>query len=84
MQEIDALQAENSLEVLLDRVERGEEIVITRQGMPVARLVPYEGAFNNRPLAQAALERIRARARNVRAGEFSCELLKSDRDSGRP
>lgn len=28
---------------LIDRVEAGEEIVITRQGRPVARLVPAPG-----------------------------------------
>ena len=40
MTEIGAFEAKNSLGSLLDRVERGEEIVITRHGKPVARLVP--------------------------------------------
>lgn len=34
--------AKNRLSELLDRVERGETIVITRHGEPVARLVPFE------------------------------------------
>ena len=42
MNEIGAFQAKNTLGSLLDRVERGEEIVITRHGKPVARLVPAE------------------------------------------
>ena len=44
MQEIGAFEAKNKLAALLDRVERGEEIVITRHGKAVARLVPNVGA----------------------------------------
>jgi prevent-host-death family protein len=38
--EIGAFEAKNKLGMLLDRVEYGEEIVITRHGKPIARLVP--------------------------------------------
>lgn len=41
MIEIGAFEAKNTLGGLLDRVEQGEEIVITRRGKPVARLTPY-------------------------------------------
>lgn len=34
--------AKTHLSRLLDRVERGEEILIARNGMPVARLAPIE------------------------------------------
>jgi prevent-host-death family protein len=34
--------AKTNLSQLIDRVELGETIVITRHGMPVARLVPYQ------------------------------------------
>lgn len=34
--------AKTHLSQLLQRVERGEEIVIARAGRPVARLVPHE------------------------------------------
>ena len=33
--------AKTHLSRLVDRVERGEEVVIARAGRPVARLVPY-------------------------------------------
>lgn len=46
MSEIGAIKAKNRLGALLDRVERGEEIVITRRGKPVARLVPAEASFD--------------------------------------
>ena len=37
---IGAFEAKTKLSELLDRVERGEEIVITRRGKPAARLIP--------------------------------------------
>lgn len=40
MREVGTLEARNSFSSLLERVERGEEITITRHGRPVARLVP--------------------------------------------
>lgn len=39
MLEIGAFEAKNTLGALLDRVEKGEEIVITRRGKPVARMI---------------------------------------------
>jgi len=83
MQEIGAFEAKNTLGTLLDRVQEGEEIVITRHGKPVARLVPNAGGID-RSRVQAAVERIRARARSLRAGEFNWDALKADRDVVRP
>lgn len=40
MREVGTLEARNSFSALLEQVERGEEITITRHGKPVARLVP--------------------------------------------
>lgn len=37
---VGAFEAKTHLSALLERVERGEEIVITRHGRPVARLLP--------------------------------------------
>jgi prevent-host-death family protein len=81
--EIDAFEAKNSLSALLDRVELGEVIVITRQGKPIARLVPVTGEFDWSQ-ASAAIERIRARAKELKAGPFDWQALKGDRDAGRP
>jgi prevent-host-death family protein len=83
MREIGAFEAKNTLGSLLDQVEQGEEIVITRHGRPVARLVPNTGGFD-RHQAQAATERIRARAQIWKAGELRWEDLKVDRDAERP
>ena len=83
MPEVGAFEAKNTLGTLLDRVESGEEIVITRHGRPAARLVPYAGGID-RGQAGAALERIRARAARLKAGRFDWAALKADRDAGRP
>ncbi|MCX6022395.1 MAG: type II toxin-antitoxin system prevent-host-death family antitoxin [Chloroflexi bacterium] len=54
MREIGAFQAKNQLGALLDEVEHGEEIVITRHGKPVARLVPMEPGFDRAKAQRAA------------------------------
>lgn len=43
MTEVGAYEAKTHLSHLLDRVEGGERIVITRRGRPVAHLVPLPG-----------------------------------------
>ena len=42
--EINIYAAKTHLSRLIDQVNAGEEIVITRHGRPVARLVPAEAA----------------------------------------
>ena len=83
MLEIGAFEAKNTLGSLLDRVEHGEEIVITRHGKAVARLVPNVGGID-RAQARAAMDRIRKRARKLKFSCFDWETLKVDRDAGRP
>jgi prevent-host-death family protein len=83
MLQIGAFEAKNKLGSLLDLVEAGEEIVITRHGRRVARLVPNSGAAD-RTQAKAAAARIRARAATQATGGFDWESLKRDRDQGRP
>ena len=83
MKEVGAFEAKNMLSALLDRVERGEEIVITRHGKPVARLVPNTGGID-RSQAQAAIQRIRERVSQIRLQQFDWKLLKAERDAGRP
>lgn len=41
--QVDIREARDQLSKLLQQVAAGEEIVITRDGVPVARLVPVEG-----------------------------------------
>lgn len=82
MQEIGAFEAKNTLGTLLDRVEHGEEIIITRHGKPVARLLPHTEIVNQNE-ARAALVRIRKRAQKL-GMRFNWNALKAERDAGRP
>lgn len=80
--EIGAFEAKNKLGMLLDRVECGEEIVITRHGKPIARLVPNTIRIDTLQ-ARVALERIRTRASNLKVA-FDWAAIRADRDAGRP
>ena len=55
---IGAFEAKNKFSELLDRVSRGEEIVITRHDLPVARLAPVE-PHRNRQALQLAVAKMR-------------------------
>ena len=54
VREIGAFEAENKLGTLLDWVAAGEEVLITRHGKAVARLVPATPGFDRAKAAQAA------------------------------
>ena len=81
MREIGAFEAKNKLGTLLDWVEAGEEVLITRRGKPVARLVPAEPGFD-REKARAAANSMRERAVKL-GGKFNWEEWKIYRDEGR-
>ncbi len=54
MATIGAFEAKTHLSALLDRAANGEEIVITRHGKPVARLVSAETPDRKRAVEAAA------------------------------
>lgn len=83
MPEVDAFEAKNKLDQLLDQVERGEEITITRHGKEVARLVPAKHG-SNREEARAAVRSIREHAQQRKFGRFNWSEWKAFRDEGRP
>ena len=64
MREVGAFEAKNKFGQLLDWVEQGEEVTITRHGKEVARLVPARGSFN-RETAREAAKRIRQMSRGI-------------------
>ena len=74
MREIGAFEAKNRLGALLDLVEQGEEVTITRHGKPVARLVAPAQAVDRRAAAAAAT-RIRAMRQGVTLGDVTIKEL---------
>jgi prevent-host-death family protein len=59
MKQIGVYQARTQLPRLLDEVERGETITITRHGRPVARLVPVSAPRCSVDEAIAAIREFR-------------------------
>jgi prevent-host-death family protein len=80
MREIGAFEAKTKLGQLLDQVEHGEEIVITRRGRPVARLVSAEPGFD-REKARRAVAGILEASRGLTLGGLKIKDLISE---GRP
>jgi prevent-host-death family protein len=80
MREIGAFEAKNKLGTLLDWVENGEEVLITRRGKAVARLVPAESGFDRAKARRAADGIIEAR-RGVTLGGLKIKDLVNE---GRP
>ena len=78
MREIQASEAKTHLPQLLDEVERGETILITRYGRPVARLVP-EAERRQAEISQA-VDRIARR--RTSAGRVTTDELIAWRHEG--
>lgn len=75
---IGAFEAKTHLSSLLDRVAEGEEVVITRHGKPVARLVDARDLDKAR--ADEAVESLRRLRRHTTLGGLDWRDL---RDEGR-
>ena len=74
MKHVGIRQARQELPDLIDRAEAGEEIVITRQGKPVARLIAAPKAGKALP----SLAQFRQGA--GRSGTPAAQLLRKERD----
>lgn len=76
MSTVTLADAKAHLSHLLDQVETGEEVVITRRGLPVARILPIEKPKQSiKPLAEF-------RSRMPRWRKSSAILLREIRDEG--
>jgi prevent-host-death family protein len=78
MREVQASEAKTHLPRLLDDVEHGETVIITRHGRAIARLVP-EAQRRQAEIDQAidAIDRLRARV-----GKLTLDELLSSRHEG--
>jgi prevent-host-death family protein len=73
MKTIGTFEAKTHLSSLLEQVERGEEITITKHGRAVARLVPV-GAVN-RDRLEDVVARLKAFRKRRRLGDLSAKAL---------
>lgn len=67
MTEVGTLEAKNRLSSLLDEVIAGEEVVITRHGKPVAKLVPVSSEEQESRARQAWAKEVIEDLRRFRA-----------------
>ena len=79
MRSIQASEAKTHFLRILDDVERGESVIVTRHGKPIARLTPER---------EIDPEKVKREAENMRAlrqriGKLSLEEILSSRDEGR-
>jgi prevent-host-death family protein len=75
---VNLAQAKAHLSELLDKVQAGEEVVITRRGHPVAHILP--ALRPRKPLPLQDLAAFRAAMPRLRSP--SAELLREARDEG--
>jgi prevent-host-death family protein len=76
---VGAFDAKTHLSALLERVAAGEEVIITKHGKPVARLVGAQQTDGAR--VQDAFTRLKALRKATTLGGLSWKAL---RDAGRP
>jgi len=73
MKTVGTFEAKTHLSTLLEQVERGEEITISRHGKAVARLVPV-GAVSRARLDDT-VARLKAFRKGRRLGDLSAKAL---------
>lgn len=84
MTKISAFEAKTRFGELLDRVARGEEVVITRHDKPVARLVPEGGPrLDDVRRAVQGLRDLQARIRRRSKAKLSDRDVRTAIDEGR-
>jgi prevent-host-death family protein len=77
MHTVGVFEAKNRLAALLDEVERGGEVVITRRGKPIARVIPAVPGFD-RDKARRAAAGLRAMSKGQTLGGLSIRDLVSE------
>jgi prevent-host-death family protein len=79
MQTIQASEAKTKFLSILDEVERGASVIVTRHGKPIARIIPE--AEIDRARVEQAFEDIRALRKRTKP--VSIEEILAMRDEGR-
>ncbi|MHB8266978.1 type II toxin-antitoxin system Phd/YefM family antitoxin [Bradyrhizobium sp.] len=84
MKHVGIFEAKTHLSALLDEVEKGGEVTITRHGKPVAKLVQATAEFSPEEIERRrqAIARLRANARRINLN-VSHEEIKAWIEDGR-
>jgi prevent-host-death family protein len=76
MREVGADEAQTHLAELLDAAEKGETIIVTRRGKPIAKIAPYR--LPSLPIEAIVQEFARLRS-TVKPGESLRDLIEEGR-----
>ncbi|HEX7053218.1 MAG TPA: type II toxin-antitoxin system prevent-host-death family antitoxin [Burkholderiales bacterium] len=83
MTTVGSFEAKTKLAELLDKVEAGETVTITRRGKAVAKLVPATAEEDERARRRALIEKIKrwrvGKDRGAKPGSTIPELIKAGR-----
>jgi prevent-host-death family protein len=74
MKTVGSYQAKTHLAQLLKKVARGERIVITRKGLPIALLTPAPSLGKSKP--KEVIEKIRVCRKGVLLGDLSIQEMR--------
>jgi prevent-host-death family protein len=80
MKTVGAYEAKTRFGELLREVENGETIIVTRYGLPVARLSPRERKADDVAAAMEEIHRFRREHRPTLGGITLRELIEEGRD----
>ena len=78
---VGSFEAKTHFAQLLDRIEKGDEVIITRRGKMVARLIPVLN--QQRDTALDAARKLQSLVQEMNLGTFNWEEWKKYRDQGR-
>ncbi|MBV8803255.1 MAG: type II toxin-antitoxin system Phd/YefM family antitoxin [Gammaproteobacteria bacterium] len=76
MQTLGAFQVKTHFSSLLEQVEQGEQIIITKHGHPVAKLIPINR--NTQELASKAIQHLKEFAKTNKLGNLNWKSLRDD------
>lgn len=74
MQTISAIEAKTHFSVLLEQVEKGEQVIITKHGHPVAKLIPAIGVDRER--VRKSMQRLKAFNQSNKLGGLDWKKLR--------
>lgn len=74
MAKVGVFEAKTHLTALLDRVDAGEEIIITRRGEPIAKLVPARAA----PSGESVIQQLRRLRSGISTAGLDAKALRTD------
>ena len=58
-QQIGAFEAKTHFSRILEKIENGEDFIITKRGKPIAKIIPFENKIMSRKEAISALREMR-------------------------